>query len=238
MKHRSLTRQSGFTLVEIAIVLVIIGLLLGGVLKGQEMITSAKAKNLINDLKSVSTAFYAYQDKYKAIPGDDAAASTRFTGADNGNGNGTITGLFTANGAPGGGNESNTFWQHTRMAGLMSGAATDAVALPPQNAVGGLLGVQSEVSAAGGSTYGMTGPVVCAGSVPWKTALAVDIALDDGSSATGDLRAGIAGAANQATALAPATNVAGGAATGYGPLTPATAGLEAGIHTICMRIRT
>ena len=39
-------KQSGFTLVEIAIVLVIIGLLLGGVLKGQELINSAKVKNL------------------------------------------------------------------------------------------------------------------------------------------------------------------------------------------------
>ena len=43
-------RQSGFTLVEIAIVLVIIGLLLGGVLKGQELITQAKIKNVANDL--------------------------------------------------------------------------------------------------------------------------------------------------------------------------------------------
>ena len=39
--------QSGFTLIEIAIVLVIIGLLLGGVLKGQELINSAKVKNLV-----------------------------------------------------------------------------------------------------------------------------------------------------------------------------------------------
>ena len=48
MKRQS-SKQSGFTLVEIAIVLVIIGLLLGGVLKGQELITSSKAKALDND---------------------------------------------------------------------------------------------------------------------------------------------------------------------------------------------
>ncbi|HVS27365.1 MAG TPA: prepilin-type N-terminal cleavage/methylation domain-containing protein, partial [Burkholderiales bacterium] len=41
-------KQSGFTLIEIAIVLVIIGLLLGGVLKGQELITSARVRNLIS----------------------------------------------------------------------------------------------------------------------------------------------------------------------------------------------
>ncbi|MDO9450951.1 MAG: prepilin-type N-terminal cleavage/methylation domain-containing protein, partial [Rugosibacter sp.] len=58
-------KQSGFTLVEIAIVLVIIGLLLGGVLKGQELINSAKVKNMINDFRSTSTFIYAYQDKFR-----------------------------------------------------------------------------------------------------------------------------------------------------------------------------
>ena len=64
-------RQSGFTLVEIAIVLVIIGLLLGGILKGQEMITQAKIKNVIADFSGVSAAYHGYQDRYRAIPGDD-----------------------------------------------------------------------------------------------------------------------------------------------------------------------
>ncbi len=67
------TRQSGFTLVEIAIVLVIIGLLLGGILKGQELINSAKVKNLANDFRIIPTYIYGYQDKYKSIPGDDAS---------------------------------------------------------------------------------------------------------------------------------------------------------------------
>ena len=64
-------RQTGFTLVEIAIVLVIIGLLLGGILKGQEMITQAKIKNVIADFSGVSAAYHGYQDRYRAIPGDD-----------------------------------------------------------------------------------------------------------------------------------------------------------------------
>jgi prepilin-type N-terminal cleavage/methylation domain-containing protein len=54
--------QSGFTLIEIAIVLVIIGLLLGGVLKGQELINSAKVKNLAADFKNVPVFVYGYQD--------------------------------------------------------------------------------------------------------------------------------------------------------------------------------
>ncbi|MCX8018182.1 MAG: prepilin-type N-terminal cleavage/methylation domain-containing protein, partial [Rhodocyclaceae bacterium] len=74
-------KQSGFTLVEIAIVLVIIGLLLGGVLKGQELINQAKIKNIANDLNGMSAAVYAYQDRYKRFPGDDNGASARWTGA-------------------------------------------------------------------------------------------------------------------------------------------------------------
>lgn len=220
--------QSGFTLVEIAIVLVIIGLLLGGVLKGQEMITNAKIKSVINDMKGVSAAYYAYQDRYLAVPGDDNAAPTRFTGAVAGGGNGAITGVYTAVAAPAVGAESNNFWQHTRMAGFMNGIATATAALPPNNSVGGLLGIQSQVSAAGGSTYGMMGPVVCSGSVPWKMAQSVDTQLDNGDSATGNVRAGAAGVANLATAAATAAV--------YGPAIPATAVLEAGMHTICMQI--
>ena len=67
-------KQSGFTLIEIAIVLVIIGLLLGGVMKGQELINSAKVKNLAADFKNTSLYIYSYQDKYRALPGDDAQA--------------------------------------------------------------------------------------------------------------------------------------------------------------------
>ena len=60
----------GFTLIELAIVLVVIGLLLGGVLKGQELIESARARNIISQLDSIKAAYYAFQDKYRAAPGD------------------------------------------------------------------------------------------------------------------------------------------------------------------------
>src|SRR5438105_4651358 len=79
-KHMK-SQQSGFTLVEIAIVLVIIGLLLGGILKGQELINSAKVKNLANDFRTIPTYIYAYQDKFKSLPGDDVNVTAHVSGA-------------------------------------------------------------------------------------------------------------------------------------------------------------
>src|SRR5476649_1788794 len=88
-------QQSGFTLVEIAIVLVIIGLLLGGILKGQEMIVQAKVKNSISDFSGVSAAYYGYQDRYRAIPGDDIGANRWTTpAATPGNGDRILTGKY------------------------------------------------------------------------------------------------------------------------------------------------
>src|SRR3954451_15555926 len=95
-------QQSGFTLVEIAIVLVIIGLLLGGILKGQELINSAKVKNLANDFRTIPTYIYGYQDKFKALPGDDPSASTHVNTASNAStpassqGNGVINGPWNS----------------------------------------------------------------------------------------------------------------------------------------------
>jgi len=60
--------QKGFTLIEIAIVMVIIGLLLGGVLKGQEIIRNAQIKNVENTANSVATAIYTYFDRYRTLP--------------------------------------------------------------------------------------------------------------------------------------------------------------------------
>jgi prepilin-type N-terminal cleavage/methylation domain-containing protein len=63
-----LENQKGFTLVEIAIVLVIIGLLLGGVLKGQELIENAKVKSITRDFENITAAYYSYQDRKGVYP--------------------------------------------------------------------------------------------------------------------------------------------------------------------------
>ena len=110
-------KESGFTLIELAIVLVIIGLLLGGVLKGQELINSAKVKNMANDFKNIQIQIYSYQDKFRALPGDDKAATINVAATADGNGNGVIEGAWNATSG-----EAFNFWQHIRKAGLATGS--------------------------------------------------------------------------------------------------------------------
>lgn len=185
-------QQSGFTLIELAIVLVIIGLLLGGVLKGQELINSAKVKNMATDFKNIQVYIYGYQDKFKALPGDDHSAATHVTGATNaanGSQNGIIQGQWnTATD----GDESCVFWQHVRLAGLAPGSTVVNCAAgntyQPRNADGGLIGLQS-VSGFTKIT-GMSGAyAVCSDAILGKFAKQLDTALDDGETSTGSFRA-------------------------------------------------
>lgn len=69
--RRLVTAKKGFTLVELAIVLVIIGLILGAILKGQSLIQNAKVKRVKQDVDSIVAAVFGYQDKYGYLPGDD-----------------------------------------------------------------------------------------------------------------------------------------------------------------------
>jgi prepilin-type N-terminal cleavage/methylation domain-containing protein len=184
-------REAGFTLVEIAIVLVIIGLLLGGILKGQEMIVQAKIKNSISDFNGVLAAYNGYLDRYRALPGDDVQAS-RWTGGTVGNGNSVIQGTYESQTADA---ESRLFWQHMRLAGFIPGQGQQQ----PTNAHNGIIGVQTG-DAAGGATLaaaaaapdpavpGIGGVMICASQIPDKVAIAIDNQADDGRSRSGQIR--------------------------------------------------
>jgi prepilin-type N-terminal cleavage/methylation domain-containing protein len=122
------SRQNGFTLIEIAIVLVIIGLLLGGVLKGQELITSARVRNLIAQQDGIKAAFFGFQDRFRAYAGDYAAANTTLkcptgTSCLNGNGNGIVERTATRN-AGSEPNETILAWMHLASAGFLNGSYT------------------------------------------------------------------------------------------------------------------
>lgn len=183
--------QSGFTLVEIAIVLVIIGLLLGGVLKGQEMIANARYKNLQSDVESYKAAFYAFQDRFGALPGDFAQASTRLNAAaPNG---GAPVGNIGGNTCGGANEESCRVWQHLRYANLIPGDPTlTGAAANPTHAYGGaMLGMFT-------ATFGgRAGVWLSVEDVPADAAARYDRENDDGNGATGTVfcQAGCTGGA-------------------------------------------
>jgi prepilin-type N-terminal cleavage/methylation domain-containing protein len=214
---RMKSQQSGFTLVEIAIVLVIIGLLLGGILKGQELINSAKVKNLANDFRVIPTYIYAFQDKFKALPGDDAQADTHVTGATLATaatrGNGVINGQWNTTTNT---DESFLFWQHVRLANLAAGptAVADAT-YTPRNAVGGILGINSPISGQLVIT-GMTGTYqVCSAAILGKFAKQLDVQMDDGNTATGSMRTVTDGTSGSAGGIAPVATASVDEATNY-----------------------
>ena len=174
-------RQKGFTLVEIAIVLVIVGLLIGGVLKGQEMITNAKLKRIESDNAGIAAAMFSYQDRYLQLPGDDSDADTRFTMFNgqgltiNGNSDGSINGnwLGVLN------SESSNFWKHLRASGLVPGGGNDAT--QPSNAYGGNIGIRD------GSLL-LSGHVTVFGSLEGPIAKILETRLDDGDPTTGRIQ--------------------------------------------------
>ena len=172
MKH-SKSSQSGFTLVEIAIVLVIIGLLLGGVLKGQEMIENGRIKAFVALFNSTSAAYNSYLDRYQAIPGDEAVATTQARGwatTVGGNANGVLN-ITMANTWANGGEEA-PLWQSLRGAGFVTGdTSTVGVAALPTTPTGGLVGVTV-------GPYGFTGAAGCLSGLTTKQAEGVDTQID------------------------------------------------------------
>jgi prepilin-type N-terminal cleavage/methylation domain-containing protein len=185
--NMQLKKQKGFTLVEIAIVLVIVGLLIGGVLKGQEMITNAKLKRIESDNAGIAAAMFSYQDRYLQLPGDDSGAQDRFdiytASADNGDGDGLIEGMWTpATDIV----ETAMFWKHLRAAGLVPGGGNDTT--QASNAYGGLIGIRD-------GSLGIAGHVTIFGQLEGPIAKIIEARLDDGLPGSGRIQSALTSAA-------------------------------------------
>ncbi len=114
-KNKRHKTQAGFSLIELAVVLIIMGLLIGGILKGRELIESARLKRTIAQLNEYRLAATAFIDKYDALPGDFNKAHD-LIGATlrNGNGNAIVEGAGLAPGT-----EALAFWSHLAGAGFI-----------------------------------------------------------------------------------------------------------------------
>jgi len=184
--HSPAPRQQGFTLVEIAIVLVIIGLLLGGILKGQELVANARVRNVADQQNAIKAALFAFQDRFQALPGDYNQAAANIQGGSSGNGNALID-------TPA---EQVQAWQQLTATGFISCSVCTGTGAAPTsansltNAYSGVMTIVSD-TAYNDQALG-TGParnnIKSGKNVPSNVLAEVDRKIDDGSPRTGTFR--------------------------------------------------
>ena len=206
-------KQTGFTLIEIAIVLVIIGLLLGGVLKGQELITSARVRNLISQQDGVKAAYFGFLDRFRALPGDYSLASTNIAnvaaGA-NGNGNGQIRSVAAGDTI----DEYIAVWDHLSKAGFINGSYTYAV-LPETPATAPTSPYARYVQVIYDNVYGAGGGALrhnikTGNGIPSELLSEIDRKIDDGNPVTGVFQfSTYAGGTGASAGTAPTGGAAG-----------------------------
>jgi prepilin-type N-terminal cleavage/methylation domain-containing protein len=212
MSRSRTSSRSGFTLVELSIVLVVIGLIIGSILVAVNILDNARITSTVNTLQSLQSAYSTYHQNYGAVPGDDPGAAARFPSGTghNGGGNGLVgvddgTASFAAPTSTTAGNgdgayESLLVWSDLRAAGLIKGDPTDIS--QPSNSFGGIFGIQNSAFSAAGSIAVGTN-VLCINNVPGKSAIIIDQRLDDGNPRTGTMRGGVAVDGATATTYVP-----------------------------------
>jgi len=186
--------QRGFTLVEIAIVLVIIGLLLGGILKGQELINSARVRNLADTATGIQAAYYGFIDRYRRVPGDwGSAGATLAIGVtinDGGNDNGQIdNGDGSVDWT-----EPNAMWVQMAAAGFIQGSYGGGTTAPTNDNGRAPLNAFNNVMAMGRTADFAAAPsarlhLVIGRGIPVDVMRELDLKIDDGLPSSGDLRA-------------------------------------------------
>jgi len=184
-------KQQGFTLVEIAIVLVIIGLLLGGILKGQELIGSARVRNLADQNSGIQAAYYGFIDRYRQVPGDWAAgAATTAIGVTintGGDGNGRIDNTTE---------EAGAAWEQLARSNFLGGGFSPAtatvstetlyIAVAPINAFNGTLSLTRNEDFQGTASTRLN--LHLGNNIPVTIARELDLKVDDSKPLTGILR--------------------------------------------------
>lgn len=220
-------KQKGFTLIEIAIVLVIIGLLLGGVLKGQELINTARVRALNNTVDGITAAWFSFQDRYRAFPGDYTQSVVNLPNAPApGDGNGLVGDAGGADSPA----ERAMVWMHLQSAGYITGgfdnnAATVAnaneygcpVTVCPDNGFGaGMNLTHGAMRQAGG---GNAHELITGRGIPVEVIAELDRKVDDGAPDSGAMQLGIGGTNWLA---ADATACQGATVDVYGLLTPSS----------------
>ncbi len=195
-------RQSGFTLVETAIVLVIVGLFFGGVLKGQELIKSARARNLADTNASTLAAYYGFIDRYRRVPGDMDQAEAEVAIGMIINAGGDSNGRLDDSGGATIYKEAAAVWEHLAKAGFikgtydgLDGGAGGAVpttaemylsAGAPLNAFNEAMAMSRHNDYKGTAAIRLN--LVFGRGIPVNIARELDIKLDDGRPRTGVLR--------------------------------------------------
>lgn len=169
--------QEGFTIVELAIVMVVIGLIIGVVLKGQELVANARYKAVVSQASDLTNAYYTYLNQYGKYPGDDITATSRWGAVTaNGNNNGKIDG-----------SEPRRANQHLALAGIITGSYNGTSQDIPVARYSGTCTATFAAPLAAMQT-------LCANAInytnlPAEAARALDTALDDGVYNTGKIQA-------------------------------------------------
>lgn len=172
LTHQYRRSSAGFTLVELAIVIVIIGLIVGGVLAGFDLLRGQSVRNVLADARTYAIARQQFQDKYAALPGDMADATRVWGNAEGGAATANCatpatsasTGQATCSGngdgligTAGAEYESLRFWQHLWAAGLIKGRycgiSTATTACTASGTTGTLPNVNAPKSAFGNGTF-------------------------------------------------------------------------------------